>query len=93
MFASFTTIYVKVGPSLSIMQPHRKTAKTRAIAILAAAGIVSFTAACGGGGAQKMTGPYNSNASTGGSSTDAAGLGLYDGNSSPSGIETAAKWL
>jgi hypothetical protein len=76
------------------MQPHRKTAKTRAIAVLATAGIVSFTAACGGGGgAQKMTGPYHSNASTGGSSTDAAGLGLYDGNSSPSGIETAAKWL
>ena len=25
--------------------------------------------------------------------TDAAGLGLYDGQSSPAGIETAAKWL
>jgi hypothetical protein len=40
-----------------------------------------------------MTGPYNSNSSTGASSTDPAGLGLYDGKSSPSGIETAANWL
>jgi hypothetical protein len=32
--------------------------------------------------------------SSGGTSfVDAAGLGLYDGNSSPSGIETAASWL
>jgi hypothetical protein len=29
----------------------------------------------------------------GGGSGDAFGLGLYDGKSSPSGIETAAKWL
>jgi hypothetical protein len=32
-------------------------------------------------------------ATSGGSFLDAAGLGLYDGNSSPSGIETAAAWL
>ena len=76
------------------MQPPRKTAGIRVLASLVVAGIVSFTAACGSsGGAQTMTGPYHSNASTGESSTDAVGLGLYDGNSSPSGIETAAKWL
>ena len=76
------------------MQRHRKPASIRALAILAVAGIVSFTAACGGsGGAKTMTGPYHSSGSTDGSSADGAGLGLYDGNSSPSGIETAAKWL
>jgi hypothetical protein len=76
------------------MQPPRKRAGIRGLAILVAAGIVSFTAACGSsGGAQTMTGPYHSNASAGDSSTDAAGLGLYDGNSSPSGIKTAANWL
>lgn len=32
-------------------------------------------------------------APTGPSFVDAAGLGMYDGNSSPSGIETAAAWL
>jgi hypothetical protein len=32
-------------------------------------------------------------ATSGGSSADAAGLGIYDGESSPSGIETAADWL
>jgi hypothetical protein len=32
-------------------------------------------------------------ATSGGSPADAAGLGLYDGQSSPSGIETAASWL
>ena len=40
-----------------------------------------------------MTGPYHSSGSAGEPSTNGAGLGLYDGNSSPSGIETAAKWL
>ena len=30
---------------------------------------------------------------SGGSSVDAAGLGIYDGMSSPDGIETAASWL
>jgi Glycosyl hydrolase family 26 len=76
------------------MQRHRKPASIRALAILAVAGIVSFTAACGGsGGAKTMTGPYHSSGSAGEPSTNGAGLGLYDGNSSPSGIETAAKWL
>ena len=32
-------------------------------------------------------------ATSGASSADAAGLGLYDGESSPKGIETAASWL
>lgn len=32
-------------------------------------------------------------ATSGASSADAAGLGLYDGESSPTGIETAASWL
>jgi hypothetical protein len=37
--------------------------------------------------------PTASGNSGGTSFVDAAGLGLYDGNSSPSGIETAASWL
>jgi Glycosyl hydrolase family 26 len=78
------------------MQPPRKTASIRYLAILAAAGIVSFTAACGGSSpsATTATGPWNgSSASAGSSSADAAGLGLYDGKSSPTGIEAAASWL
>ena len=76
------------------MQPPRVIRGTRVLAILSIAGIVSITAACSGSGSAKtMTGPYNSNSSTGAPSTDAAGLGLYDGKASPSGIEAAAKWL
>jgi len=37
--------------------------------------------------------PTTSSSGSGGSATDAYGLGFYDGNSSPSGIETAASWL
>ncbi len=37
--------------------------------------------------------PSTSASSGSGGFTDAAGVGLYDGNSSPSGIETAATWL
>jgi hypothetical protein len=37
--------------------------------------------------------PTSPPATAGGSSADALGLGLYDGDSSPSGIETAASWL
>jgi hypothetical protein len=37
--------------------------------------------------------PASSSGSGGTAFADAAGLGLYDGNSSPSGIETAANWL
>jgi Glycosyl hydrolase family 26 len=76
------------------MQPPRVTASIRALAILVVAGIVTFTAACGGGGgAQKATGSWSASGAAGGSSTDAAGLGLYDGNSKPAGIEVAANWL
>ena len=78
------------------MQPPRKTKRIPALATLAIAGIVLFTAACSGGGpsATTATGPWSSSkASSGASSADAAGLGLYDGNSKPAGIETAASWL
>jgi hypothetical protein len=78
------------------MQPFRKTTSIRALAIVVIAGIVMLSAACsGGGGAKTMTGPYSSSGSGGseGSSADAAGLGFYDGNSSPTGIEAAATWL
>jgi hypothetical protein len=73
------------------MQPPRISTRIPVLAILAIAGIVIFTAACGslGGGAQPTTG---SSASSG-TSTDPAGLGLYDGKFSPAGIETAANWL
>jgi hypothetical protein len=37
--------------------------------------------------------PTSPPATAAASSADALGLGLYDGNSSPSGIETAASWL
>jgi hypothetical protein len=58
---------------------------------VAIAGIAIFTAACSSssGSAKMMTG------SSGGShkSFGGAGLGLYDGKFSPTGIEAAAKWL
>jgi hypothetical protein len=67
------------------------------------AGIVIFTAACGqspgagssgSGSATTATVPSGRlNTSAGASSADAAGLGFYDGDSSPAGIETAASWL
>ena len=90
--------------NLSIKQRPRKTTRIRVPAILVIAGIVIFTAACGqsppvagsssGGTATTATVPSGRvNTSTGGSSADAAGLGFYDGDSSPAGIETAATWL
>lgn len=76
------------------MQPPRITKGIRSLAILMAAGLVVFTAACSGSGspssAKLNTGSVGGSNS---SSTDAAGLGIYDGKSSPSGIETAASWL
>lgn len=78
------------------MQPPRITKPIPALATLAIAGIVLFTAACGGGkpSATPATGTWSSSgASSGAPSTDAAGLGLYDGKSSPDGIKTAATWL
>jgi hypothetical protein len=69
----------------------------RGLAILAVAGIVTFTAACGGGGgAQKATGGWSASGGAGGaggSTTYGAGLGLYDSKFVPAGIETAATWL
>jgi Glycosyl hydrolase family 26 len=49
-------------------------------------------------GAKHKPGPSHSrhpagHGTPGASTANAAGLGLYDGNSSPSGIETAASWL
>jgi hypothetical protein len=90
--------------NLSIKQRPRKTTRIRVPAILVIAGIVIFTAACGqsppvagssgGGTATTATVPSGrANTSTGGSPADAAGLGFYDGDSSPAGIETAATWL
>jgi Glycosyl hydrolase family 26 len=78
------------------MQHPRKTKRIPGLATLVIAGIVLVTAACSGGkpSTSTATGPWNSSgASTGASSADAAGLGIYDGKSSPAGIETAAKWL
>jgi hypothetical protein len=83
------------------MQRARKTTRIPVPAIVVIAGIVIFTAACGssspgsGGPAIKATTGWSSGSSTssGSSSADAAGLGLYDGKSTPAGIETAASWL
>ena len=56
--------------------------------MLALAGICIFTAACG------QSSPGNGGGGNSGAATgSAAGLGIYDGKSSPSGIETAASWL
>jgi hypothetical protein len=60
------------------------------------AGTVALTAACSGSSsAQKLNLPGHSSGTSTGASSPAfgAGLGLYDSKSSPSGIETAAKWL
>ena len=59
--------------------------------MLVMAGVVTCTAACSGGSGGANT--MNPHASTGGSPTSAAGLGLYDGKFGPSGIKTAASWL
>jgi hypothetical protein len=77
------------------MQPTRITKRIPGLATVVIAGVVLFTAACGGGkpSATPATGSWSSNGSSGAPSTDAAGLGLYDGKSSPAGIKTAATWL
>jgi hypothetical protein len=82
------------------MQRSRKTTRIPVPAILVIAGTVIFTAACGspspgsGPAARATTGwSSGSNTSTGASSADVAGLGIYDGKSSPAGIQTAASWL
>jgi hypothetical protein len=71
------------------MQPPRITKSIRVAAILAAAGIVTFTAACGGSSTPSATATSTWKAS----STSGAGIGLYDGKFSPTGIEAAASWL
>jgi len=88
----------KVGPSLSIKKPPRITSGIRALAALAIAGTVTLTAACSGGSslsAAKLNPPGQGSGTSTGASSSAfgPGLGLYDNKSSPSGIETAAKWL
>jgi hypothetical protein len=72
----------------------------RVLAIMAVAGIVTFTAACSGGSNSaatlnpQQTGSGGSTGSTGGTSASfGPGLGLYDAESKPQGIETAASWL
>ncbi len=81
------------------MPAHRMITRFRALAALLIAGFVCCTAACSGGGAgsggssaQATTG-WTAGAHASGSSGDAAGLGLYDGQFNPKGIETAANWL
>jgi hypothetical protein len=76
------------------------TSGIRALAILAVAGTISLTAACSGSSNSASTlfpsgqaSGTSTGPSTGASSAFGAGLGLYDSKSSPTGIETAAKWL
>jgi hypothetical protein len=84
--------------SLLITQRFGKAKRIPVPAVLVIAGTVIFAAACGsappgsGAGAAKATTSWSSDPDTG-SSADAVGLGIYDGKSSPSGIETAASWL
>jgi Glycosyl hydrolase family 26 len=83
--------------SLSIMQPFRATTGIRVLATLVTVGSVIVTAACsnGGSGTQAATASPSGWHSSSGTSSSATstGLGLYDGYSKPSGIETAAQWL
>jgi hypothetical protein len=76
------------------MQRVRKSVRIPGLAIVAIAGIATFTAACsspsGGSPSAKATTTWSSANAGGGSS---AGLGLYDGKFGPAGIQTAAKWL
>jgi Glycosyl hydrolase family 26 len=80
------------------MKPPRATVRIHVRAILVMAGIAVVTAACSSGGAvstKGTTGPAVSSSASPSASptTDAAGLGLYDGMFDSAGIETAAKWL
>ena len=87
-----------MGPSLSVKKTPRITSGIRALAALAIAGTVTLTAACSGGSslsAEKLIPQGQGSGTSTGASSSAfgPGLGLYDGKFSPSGIETAAKWL
>jgi len=84
------------------MQRPRKSTRIPIPAIVVIAGVAIFTAACGAspgsgsnGSAARATTSWSagSGSSAGASPADAAGLGFYDGKSSPDGIETAANWL
>jgi Glycosyl hydrolase family 26 len=70
-----------------------KSVRVRAVLVIV--GIAIITAACSNSpSAKTATGPWSSSgASAGGPSADAAGLGIYDGDSKPGGIEVAANWL
>jgi hypothetical protein len=81
------------------MHPHRKIRKYSVLGMVAIAGVVTFTAACqpplssiASSGATPSGAPSASGTPTG-TPVDASGLGIYDGNSGPKGIETAASWL
>jgi hypothetical protein len=85
---------------LSIIKHPRITRRISALASLLITGIVIFTAACSGqqspvNSSDEPTLGTPSSAKTSGAASSAfgAGLGLYDGKFSSSGIETAAKWL
>jgi hypothetical protein len=78
---------------LSITQPPRKSKYIRAFAALAVSGLVAFTAACSGGGTASTLNPSAGSSGAAGTSASAAGLGFYDSQFKPSGIETAANWL
>jgi hypothetical protein len=73
------------------------TSCIRALAVLVIASTVTVTAACSGNtiSAQKLNPQGQGSGSSTGASSSAfgPGLGLYDGESKPSGIEAAAKWL
>jgi hypothetical protein len=75
--------------NLSIVQPPRKSKYIRVLAAVAVTGIVAVTAACSGSGTASTLNPSGA----AGSSASAAGLGIYDSQFKPSGIETAANWL
>jgi hypothetical protein len=72
------------------MKRSRKVTKIHVLTILVMAGIVMVAAACTSSPSATQAQPWSSATAT---STDAAGLGLYDGMSSSKGIETAANWL
>ena len=73
------------------MQPHQKSKSISVLSFLVIAGVLLFTAACSGTSATSPSGsPSASKLAIG---TDGAGLGIYDGTFTPSGIKAAAQWL
>jgi Glycosyl hydrolase family 26 len=88
----FRYLDLKKLAQLSIMKPPRKSKYIRSLAALAVTAIVGFTAACSGGGTASTLNPSSGTTGSAGP-TSAAGLGFYDSQFKPSGIETAANWL